>query len=192
MKRIAALGLLLAAFPASAQQAAGPQESMSCDSPVGRMTRYHRIVGPAPLRFDAVVKVNQLRTDTNWLPVVAVALNGGKPELNAGFRLVGDAATGRVAIFAIAPGMKPEDGTPFGEVGVGQPIALGVVGTDKGSQFGVNGITRPGPALAPGNWLFEISCSTIDAGIDALVTRPPAAPASPAPAPQSGKPGSGR
>ena len=189
MKRlIASAALLLAATAQPATAQGGPQENLSCDAPTGRVTRYQRIVGPAPLRFEAAVKVKAMRTDPKWRPIVNVMLTGGKPELRAGFRMMGNAANGNVAIFAVVPGMKAEDAAPFGEVGANQPIVVSVTGTVTGSQLSVNGLGRSGPALAKGNWVFEISCSTIDVAVDALVVRPqiqpPPAPAAPAAKPK--------
>jgi len=163
LRALAPLAALLLAAPASAN------ERFACDAPLGRVTTYQRVVGPAPLKVSATFQVNEMRADKNWRPVINIQLSGGKVELRAGFRILGDPATNKVVIFAVFPGMKADQAVPIGETTVKTPMTVTITGTDKGTQLAVNGLGRSGPGLVPGNWLLDLSCSSVDAHIASIV-----------------------
>jgi hypothetical protein len=138
---------------------------LACDAPAGRFSQYRRVVGPAPLRFGATIRFNELRQHEKAAPTVVVQFSGGKTDLRAGFRIVADPRTGLAEVVAVVPGMKVNEGFSFGAVNFRAPLRIEFAGTPEGSQLALNGIVRTGPGLVKGDWLFEMSCSTVDATI---------------------------
>jgi hypothetical protein len=160
-----ALSLLLPVQGAAAQVDAGA-EKFSCDTPGGHFSRYQRALGSAPVGLTANVTFNELRTGTDWLPVVNVMLNGGAPDKRAGFRLFPDRGKKKIAIYQVFPGMTANQVIPLGDSAFDAPLPLSISLSEQEVRLSATGTSRSGPALPGAQWSLDLSCSSVDALID--------------------------
>jgi hypothetical protein len=156
-----------------AAQASKGAERFSCDTPGGRFSRYQRPLASPRATLSANVQIHELRTGTDWLPVVNVMLNGGDTDKRAGFRLLPDREKKRTHIYLVFPGMTTNQVVPLGDSDLGKPLALSINVSEQESRLSVNGTDRSGPALSGVQWNLDLSCSSIDARLEDIVVNAP-------------------
>lgn len=167
MRRLSALFLaVLVPHQSANAQNVADFETFACDTPGGRYSRYQRSIGTSPFHLMANVKINELRSGSEWLPVVNVMLNGGGSERRIGFRLIGDRKTKATTIYLVFPGMSGGQGIAAGQISLDAPINLSLSLTEQAGQLSVNGDSRTGPGLKAENWTLDTSCSSVDAHVN--------------------------
>jgi hypothetical protein len=162
-----ALTALLASDPMAAQSA-GDGENIECDAATGMSTYYERPVGIAPVRLTARVRVNQLRSNRLWAPVIKVELisDRGERDNRIGVRLLPDFATGDVGVLPVYPGNAGDMQLPATLVSTDDPLPITIAITDRLLRLNFGELSRKPNPMPGAKWRLGISCSSVRVAID--------------------------